>query len=585
MPPSRDLHARNGGTSLASPWFLGVLLIAAAWWALDLGVLRAGVPHPSDDHWEDLLIARHLAAGEGMRTPLIYPPLWELRDPQTLTIPVLVHGPLLALISVPLLSTFGPHALDSFAPFAALCALLALIPIFHMGARHFGAPVGAAAAGLFTLSPLTLEAVHHSGSVVMGAALIAWTIDLIARPRPLPLVAGLVAGVSYLVRPETLVAMPVLAGLAGFAAASAGGARWPARGASAQMTGFIAAGTLALAFAVVALPWWIHHLSVVGSPLFNLSSYTLIGFWGARPDVTVMQDFSLTPERWPAVMRAELPGMSDKWFAFFPHAVKNALFTPSGATGWLVPIGLLAALAGFGRPRSGHAAPRTAREADPAPARRFAFAAILLAMIPMASMTLTAHQRLYLLPFAPLFAIGAAVGASVVVRAMPAWAQRPRTWCGVLALLMLPSALPALTSAADEARVLERRLASEREAIEHAFAITGVADSSFAAGDSTSMRGSIANPGTTPRLLFSDTPDYVAWVTGLPTAWVMRAEFERLYPPGGGAGDAARFNLPPRDEVAGWFHEDFRDPRSVGVVVRATAIDTANAFEEAVARP
>ena len=157
----------------------------------------------------------------------------------------------------------------------------------------------------------------------------------------------------HLVRPETLIALPVLAGMAGFAAARAGGARWPARGASPQMTGLAAAGTLAGAFAVIALPWWIHHARVVGSPLFNLSSYTLIGFWGARPDVTVMQDFALTPDRWPAVMRAEWPGMTAKWIAFFPHALKNALFTPSGATGWLVPIGLVAALVGFARPRSG----------------------------------------------------------------------------------------------------------------------------------------------------------------------------------------------------------------------------------------
>ena len=37
MPPARDFHARNAGTSLASPWFLAVLVIAAAWWALDRG--------------------------------------------------------------------------------------------------------------------------------------------------------------------------------------------------------------------------------------------------------------------------------------------------------------------------------------------------------------------------------------------------------------------------------------------------------------------------------------------------------------------------------------------------------------------
>jgi hypothetical protein len=71
-----------------------------------------------------------------------------------------------------------------------------------------------------------------------------------------------------------------------------------------------------------------------------------------------------------------------------------------------------------------------------------------------------------------------------------------------------------------------------------------------------------------PRLVFSDTPDFVAWETGRPTLWVDRAAFDRLYPPGGGAGEAARFGLPSRHEIAGWFHDDFRDPTSIGTVVR-----------------
>jgi hypothetical protein len=31
-----------------------------------------------------------------------------------------------------------------------------------------------------------------------------------------------------------------------------------------------------------------------------------------------------------------------------------------------------------------------------------------------------------------------------------------------------------------------------------------------------------------PRLMFSDTPDFVAWTTGRPTVWVTREEYERL---------------------------------------------------------
>lgn len=527
--------------ALGSRWCLALLLFAALWWTLDLAVLRSGVPHPADDHWEDHLIARTLLAGGGFRSPLIYPPLWGLHDPATLTVPVLVHGPLLPLLTVPALALLGPGPIESVAPAAALAAVLALIPLFRLGARHFGPPVGAAAGLLFTLAPTTLEAVHHSGSVILGAALVTWTLDLLARPRPRAAAAGLVAGVGCLVRPEMLVALPVLMALA-WSAARAGRA---ASGSGAGLSRTSGAGigwraplALAGAFALVMLPWWIHHALVVGSPFFNLTSFTLVGFWGARPDVSVMQDFTLTPARWPAVLRAELPHMAGKWFAFAPHAVKNALFEPTGATGWLVPAGLAGA---WNARRMGAAG------ADPYATRRLAAAACCLALIPVASMTLTSHQRLYLVPFATLYALGAAVGARVVVRALPPWADRPRAWIGMLVLLVLPSALPALKGAADEAQVLATRIAAERVELARALPSTPGA------------------PGP-PRLVFSDTPDFVAWRTGLPAVWSTRAQFERLYP-ARGPGDAPALGLPPRARVAGWFHDDFRDPTSVGSLV------------------
>lgn len=512
MPTSAAPARRS---SLRSPWFLGALALAAAWWTLDLAVLRAGVPHPSDDHWEDLLIAERLLAGDGFRTPMIYPPLWSLRDAAD-TVPVLVHGPLLPLLTVPALALLGPGALDSTALPAALAAMLALVPIYRLGARTFGPAAGAAAAGLFTLSPVTLGAVHHSGSVVAGAALAAFVLDLLLRPVPRALAAGAVAGLAYLVRPEMLVAFPVLAALA-----------WRPGGANGR-----AIGALLLGFLLFAAPWWAHHARAVGSPFFNLTSYTLVGFWGARPDVSVMQDFALPPSRWPEVMRAELPGMTAKWIAFFPRAVKHLLSFPSGGTGWLVAAGVIAAV---WRPRR--------FGPDVAATRRLAIAALLLSALPLASMTLTVPQPLYVMTFAALFAVAAAAGASVVVDALPVWARRPRAWTGALALVMALAALPALRAAAEEARMLERRIRMERTALGHAFPRHA--------------------PG--PRVIFSDTPDFAAWVTGRPAIWTTREAFDRLY----AAHDPAapRFGLPPRDSVAGWFHRDFRDPRSPGELV------------------
>ena len=488
---------------------LAVALLAAAWWTLDLAVLRSGVPHLADDHWEDHLVARELNAGHGFRSPLIYPPLWGLRDPATLTIPVLVHGPLLPVLTAPALRALGPRALDSVAPFAAVLALLTVFPLFRLAARHFGEPVAAAAALLFTLSPLTLQAVHHSGSVVLGACLLTFALDWVFREHPRPALAGTLLGLALLVRPEMMIAALVLAFALVRAQRSLG-----------------AALRLLAAFAVVASPWWIHHARIAGSPFFNLTSYTLIGFWGARPDVSVMQDFLLPPQRFAYAFHAALPQLPAKWLAFFPRAAKNVLFTPSGATGWLAPLGLAAALFASGPERAAR--------------RRLGACALGLVLVPLASMTLTSHQRLYLLPVAPLLALGAAAGAERLARLLPGWARRPRAWIGLLMLMIAPSSLPALRGAASEARVLEQRIADERAALLREFPE--------------------AHAGM-PRLIFSDTPDFTAWTTGRPSAWVSRAEFERLYGP---EGEAAEIGLPAAEAVAGWFHDDFRDPASRG---------------------
>jgi len=301
------------------------------------------------------------------------------------------------------------------------------------------------------------------------------------------------------------------------------------------------------AFALCALPWWIHHARVVGSPFFNLTSYTLIGFWGHRPDNQVLQDFALTPARWPQVLGAELPHMAGKWIVFFPHAVKNALTAPSGGTGWLAPVGAAVAFA------------RASTFPDtPSYGRRFVLCATALALIPVASQTLTSHQRLYLEPFLPIYAWFAAIGAHALMRRLPGWAHRPRAMLGALALLILPSALPALRGAAEESHTLAERVALERQAL--VAALPGMPGETVRAAH-------LPERGNLPRVVFSDTPDFVAWTTGLPTLWVTRTQFQTLYP-GDASGEAATFGLPPREQAAGFFHDDFRDPSTVGTFVR-----------------
>jgi hypothetical protein len=488
-----------------SRWLLGALIFAALFWSIDLAVMRSGVPHPQDDCWEDHIVARNLIAGNGFRSEMIYAPLWSRRDHETLTIPVLVHGPLLPLLTVPVLAWLGPAALDGIAWAAAAGAWLTVFPLFRLVARRFGDPLGCVAAVLFTLSPLTLQAVHHSLSVVMGACLAAWSLDSLARDRPRAGRGGLLVGLAYLVRPEMMLAAPLLA----LFVARRG--RW--RDSLRVLSAFVAC----------AAPWWWHQANAV-SPWFNLSSYTLIGYWGDRPGVSVLADFTLTPERWPATLRAELPELPRKWMEFFPHAVKHVLFTPSGGTGWLMIPGLIAML------RS----PET---------RRLAVIAMALSLIPVASMTLAIYQPLYIVPFLPLYAAAAAVGLRTLVKRMPPWARRPRAELGLTALLVLPSTLPSWREASLEARATESRLALERTALRR-----------------------LAAPDTIAPPLFSDTGDFVAWTTGIPTVWAPREQFTQLYAP---SRDSLRrhLGLPPRERARGWYHDDPRVRTSIGELV------------------
>ena len=89
--------------------------------------------------------------------------------------------------------------------------------------------------------------------------------------------------------------------------------------------------------------------------------------------------------------------------------------------------------------------------------------------------------------------------------------------------MALPTSLPTLMDAAREARGFEARLAIERAAL-------------------------AARPAPPGGLMFSDTPDFVAFTTGRPTVWLTRAEFARL-------PVRATPDRPARgDSLETWFH-------------------------------
>ena len=507
----------------ARVWLLAVLVPAALYWAFDLGRLHAGVPGPSDDTWEYGVAARHLLAGDGFRTGVIQPPLWGLRD-AALTVPLLIHGPLLPLLLAPALALRGAGALDQVAWLAAFFALLTALLLYRLGTRHFGPAVGAAAALLFTLSPLTLRAVHHDVTMPLGAFLLLLAFDLLARDTPRPTAAAIVLGLGLLVRAELALALVGLSLLAGGAGTV----------------------TLALGVAVVCGPWWWHDWSATGSPFFDLSAYLLVGRSVRWPGLSVLRDFSLTPARWPRVLFDLGPEAARKAGHDLPRALRCSLLAPSGLTGWLAAVGLPLGVARVST-------------------RWVAVAAFVCALVPVALMSFLSSETRRIVPFLPFWSLSAAAAAQWLWGLLPR-IGRTRGWLPVLLLLALPSTVSALRQEARSSRGLAATLAGERAALAPRVTPAAAVSRITALG----LEPAAGARGTVPRLVFTDTPGLVAWTTGRPALWMTRDEYSRLPLPAARPdsrkgtkraasppGDATREDLPDRsgssDET--WFHD------------------------------
>jgi hypothetical protein len=405
--PERGLAPRFG---------LWIGIVAATVWMIDLLLLGGGTPHPLDDIWEYGLVAKSLLAGHGFRTPMIHPPLWPFAD-STLTVPVMVHGPLLPLIGAPLLALFGPASLDHAAWLAALFATLTAAFAARAAARAWGTGAGFAAASLVTLSPTLTRAVHHDIAPVAGACALALAIDLIARPHPRAMAAGLALGIGTLARPELL-----LVALAG--------ALWIGR------RGLLRFGA---GFAIAIVPWWVHGL-LHGVPGFNLSMYLLIAYTHSHPGLAPLWDFAIPPARWPDALLATLPELPAKWAYAAPRAIRNALMAPGPGLGIAAAVGLGAAAL----------LPR---------ARRHKLALVGLALLPIVVTTLTEPSERYVAVFLPLWAIGAVYGVRVLL------GERRHLAPVALIVWLLPFTLSSFAFEGRHSGALRDWLATERAAL------------------------------------------------------------------------------------------------------------------------
>jgi hypothetical protein len=329
-----------------------------------------------------------------------------------------------------------------------------------------------------------LRMVHHDIAPAAGACAVALALDLIARPQPRAFLAGLALGAGALVRPELLLG-----------AVGAGYALGLTR-----LTPF------ALGAAIAVMPWFLRGLAT-GAPGFNLSSYLLIAYTRSHPGLSPLWDFAIPPSRFPAALVHALPELPAKWLHLAPRAIKHALMAPGPGLGLVSALGLAAA----GK------SPRT---------RRWAWAALGAALIPVVLVTTTESSERYVAVFLPLWAVGAVQAAAIA-----GGEQRRQLALAALLALLLPFSFAAFATEARQSAAVRAWLTVERAAL-----------------------ASRAAPGLSSRLMFSDTPDFAAWTTGRPVI-ATTLDGYRTLPATGDTGSS----LPPRggadDE---WFHADVR---------------------------
>jgi 4-amino-4-deoxy-L-arabinose transferase-like glycosyltransferase len=250
-----DVHARRQSAPLLA--FVAALAIGGWLWAhRDLPPLLW-----SGDGYEYADIGRHLAAGEGFTTGIVYPPhlaYGVARDHPSLVRPPLwpvVLGAAFALAGPSLAAVHSSAAL-LFVATAVLAAALAT----RVGGRAAGAVAGIAAATSPQLQLLALGGLSETcfALVVTGAFL------LFAR-QVRPVWIGATCGLAYLTRYDGI----ALAAVLGLALTLGPGRQR-------------ALAAFAAGFAVVALPWWLRNWLVTGDPFYALTSLNLYMAPGLR---------------------------------------------------------------------------------------------------------------------------------------------------------------------------------------------------------------------------------------------------------------------------------------------------------------
>lgn len=403
---------------------LGTFLAAAAWTLLWAFVHPPVPHHGGSDLYEQLTVARHLAAGEGFLTDIAYPLSAAFPFATRIPQPLIHRPPGYPLLLVP--------AVAGGADPATALQRVRLLHLLLLGS----------VAGLGMLSLL------RTGRALavplwLGALLVNPLLDMGARWGQVEIVAGLLLLGLWLRRDRAgwregvidgILAAAValfrleLAWLPWLLVAGRRGRRWWA--------------AALLAWALLLTPWLVRNARLAGDPLFSLQAHAeqRKGLAGQ----VVSPYLELEPERFDATLRRDPGAVAAKTLAGVRHQVQRL--------GRWLPWPLLAAGLAIGLRRGPRRLPRR---------RLLALAACILLYAPLS------HDPRHLLPLLPLLLLGLCATAPPLLDGM----VRTRTGrlAGTATLLLLtvgllPARMPGWDAARHSAAADAPRLAALTDA-------------------------------------------------------------------------------------------------------------------------
>lgn len=320
---------------------LGGLAVAAAVCALWLALHPPRPLEPTADLYTHLMVARHLARGEGFLTDAAYPLSFAWPFARSLPQPLLSRAPGFALLLAgPVAATGGDapaaEAAARALQVALLAALLALGSAAWLRRGRPGAALGWAL--LLAAHPLIAFAVDWGhDELPAGLVLLAWWLRHRDGTRACGPGDGLLLGALALLRPE-LLGLPLL---------------WWVLARGPRPRGLAAAGAV-LAFLLVAGPWAVRNARLTGDPFFSVQAQAeLMKDTRVYPQYAVYRQ--LTPQPLLASLRRHPEAVARKTargLEFFWR--EQRAFLPLPAT--LALLGCAAALAAR-RLRGGPRAP------------------------------------------------------------------------------------------------------------------------------------------------------------------------------------------------------------------------------------